>query len=231
MPWPPIEEVCTSVSYVITESASSQSTILSEGGAREVRFPLNLIEMEMARAEACCLVSPGVNDQIAPILKIAERCRVPVFFGLGSKHKYQELRAALVTEVETLMGNRAEAALFTGFQSIDDQLNAMSFDGRVRTTIVSDGANGIYSLHEGRRIHIPAYLDCGRPIMDDCGAGDAAQGTIVHFLLEGFDLESALMAGARQGFEACTAYGATTNLLDELRTREYLSLAVGIGVG
>jgi sugar/nucleoside kinase (ribokinase family) len=117
MPWPPIEEVCTSVSYVITEIASSQSTILFEGGAREIRFPLNLIEMDMVRAEACCLVSPRVNDQIAPILKIAERCRVPVFFGLGSMQvhhlKYQGLQQALVTKVDMLMGNRVEARLVT----------------------------------------------------------------------------------------------------------------------
>jgi ribokinase len=153
---------------------------------------------------------------------------LPVYFGVGSTQVfelgYEGLRTALVAPVELLICNRDEARHLTGEAEVAGQLAALAFDGRVKTVVVTDGASGVHALRDGRRCHVPAYTDPRRPVADDVGAGDCCQATIVAALLRGYPLEGALRAGARQGFEACTGIGATTNLLGGEALRDYLSL-------
>jgi sugar/nucleoside kinase (ribokinase family) len=199
-----------------------------------VPIPLEQIEDCMSGAEACFLVAPRVNEQIPEILRLADRYRVPVFFGLGGKQifglSYEQLRDSVVAPVKFAMCNFSESKHLTKQPEIADQLEALRFGGLVRTPVISHGDHGLYALHDGKLHHVPAYTDPRRPIVDDTGAGDAAQAAIADSLLRGLPLEIALLAGARQGFEACTALGATTCLLDEAAMQKYLTEVAGVAV-
>jgi sugar/nucleoside kinase (ribokinase family) len=231
MPCPPLDKTSTSFSIIINETLTGKSTIFSFGGAREEPIGLEQIAYAMRGAEACCVVAPAVSDQIPDILLIADQNRVPVFFGLGGKQifgsSYELLRDTLVATIELAVCNFSEAKHLTGRSEVADQLEDLQFRGRVRTSVVTYGDRGIHALRDGKLYYVPAYTDPKRPIVDDTGAGDAAQAAIVDSLLRGLPLEIALLAGARQGFEACTALGATTHLLDEAAMQKYLTEVAG----
>jgi len=124
--------------------------------------------------------------------------------------------------VAAIYCNKTEAADFTGKARIDDQLKMLQFNGLVETAVVTAGADGIYARREGENYKVPAFSD-GRGCLDDTGAGDAAQTAITDAFIRGEPLDIALRLGARNGYEACTAVGATTNLLDHARMFEYRS--------
>ena len=113
MPIPPLDNVPTSFSLIFNETSSGSSTIASFGGAREVPIPLEQIEDCMSGQRPCFLVAPAVNEQIPEILRLADRYRVPVFFGLGSKQifglSYEQLRDILVAPVKFAMCNFSES--------------------------------------------------------------------------------------------------------------------------
>lgn len=229
MPWEPVAGTPTSVSYIIREPNNGAGTLLVQKGARTTPFPMELVEESLSRAEACCLVAPAVNEQIPFVLRIAAQYRLPVYFGVGSNQiqdlGYHGLKAALVEPLELLICNRDEAQVLTGQSDLQSQLEALQFDGRVHTAVITDGSLGIHAVRDGRRYHVPAYTDPRSPVVDDVGAGDCCQATIVFALLRGCPLDVALQAGARQGFESCTGIGATTNLIEGAALRDYLSLA------
>ncbi len=212
MPWPPLPHAATSCSFVLNHDGVG--TVLFDHGARRVPVPLDLVEQALVGAAACCLVSPGRNEQIAPILRLAARRRVPVFFGISSAQlelKLDGLRDSLAGPVRLLICNRAEAAVLTGEDDVHRQLAALRSAGVIHCVVITDGAAGLHALAKDTERHVAAHDD-GRPVLDDLGAGDAAQAGIVHSLLEGATLDEALACGVRLGFEACTAVGATTAL-------------------
>jgi len=227
MPVKPVRTHETSFSHIYVDEDSRASTIFSAPGARAAPIPLDQVERSMLAAEALCLVAPFVNDQIAPILDIAAKFGVPVYFGLGSRQinvlGYSGLADSLTQKVEMVICNRDEAARLTGTSELSEQLRALQFGGKVRVAVVTEGPRGIHAVSdEGGSYHVPAYTD-GRPVVDDTGAGDAAEAAIVDTLLRGKPLEIALLAGARLGFEACTAAGATTNLLSAEEMKAYMA--------
>ncbi len=226
VPWVPVPGERTSASYVLAHDG--RGTSLTDRAVRELALPPALLERHLLGAAACCLVAPA-NDQLAPVLASAARHRVPVFLGLGTAQVqrlgYRELANRLVGPLELVVCNRAEARALTGTSDVGEQLSALSFAGRARVAVVTDGAAGLHALADGAQLHVGAYAD-GRTIVDDVGAGDAAQGAIVDALLRGHSLDAALAAGARQGYEACLAPGATTRLLGEAQMRDYLAATV-----
>lgn len=233
MPWEVLPQLRTSASFVITHLATGKGTILTEPGAREALVPLRLVREALRSAEVCSLIGPALNEQIGPVLALANREGVPVFFGLGSqqvsKLTYLELRDLLDEGVEMMICNRKEAFGLTGCPGISEQLALLEFDKRVHTVVITDGSEGIYALRDETHYHVSAYTDPTRPAVDDTGAGDAAHAAIGDAILRGYPLEVALHAGARQGFEAVTGFGASSQQLDGVAMREYLSLAAGIG--
>lgn len=226
MPWQPLRHVATSQSYVLNQAGTG--TIFTLAGARREPLPLDLIEESLRGAAACALIAPPVNEQIAPILAMAARRKAPVYFGVGSmqvyKFGYQSLSAALVEEVELLILNRTEANVLVGsLENINDLLHALRFGGRVKTAVITDGANGIHAYNGGQFCHVPAYREPRHQSVDDTGAGDSAGAAIVNALLRDLPLELALRAGARAGYEATKTFGGATQPIDEVRMREYLS--------
>ena len=226
MPWGVVPARLTSTSFVATESPGGRSTIFTETGARVEPVPLDLVEERLAGSGVCWLVAPTQNGQIRPIAELAARQGLPLFLGLGTSQidlGYDRLGEELAGPVSLLICNRQEAFRLTGQARVADQLEALKFGGRVRTVVLTDGASGLHALHEGRMVHVPPYRDT-REVVDETGAGDAAQSVIGRWLLQGQPLEAALRAGARQGFEAVTALGATTRLLSEEELRFHLRL-------
>lgn len=216
----------TSFSYIVSQAGSGRGTIFSEAGVRAEPVPMHEIEREMDGAEVLWLVAPTRNDLIRPAIELAAQRRLPVFFGLGivqiDELGYEGLVSELAGPIDMFACNCREAERLTRRTRIVEQLGALRFGGVVRTVVITDGANGIHGLRDGKMVHVPAYMD-ERRVIDDTGAGDAAQGTIGHLLLSGMDLEEALRGGARQGFECCTATGAQTMLLDATVLRQYLT--------
>lgn len=225
MPWTAVPEYSTSWSDIYTHDG--RSTIGVNPGVRSVPVPLDLVDETLGRADACCIVSPGRNDQLADIIGLAAQHEVPVFFGLGSTQVQEltlaKLHAALVEPVEMLICNRVEATRLTGQDDIEEQLALLRGD-MIRLVVVTDGDAGLHALADSGYLHIDAFGD-GRPVIDDTGAGDATAATIVWSLMEGASLEGALIAGARQGFEVCTKLGATTALVGPETIREHFASA------
>jgi sugar/nucleoside kinase (ribokinase family) len=232
MPLEPVSGVPTSFSYIVTRAGTGRSTIFSEPGARDEPLPLDEVERALVGAEVLWLAAPPWNDVIRPLSDLAGRRGVRLFLGLGTvqidRLGYRGLGEELAGPVELLACNRHEAEKFTGRTLIAEQLAALRYGGLVRTVVITDGANGIHALRDGQTYHIAAWND-GRPIVDDTGAGDAAQTAIGHLMLRGAELAEALRGGARQGFECCTGVGANVRLLDAFRMQEYLAAAVETG--
>jgi fructokinase len=224
--WGALPGQTTSRSDIFIEADTGHSTIFSELGARGEPLPLDLIEYELPRCDACWLVAPSRNDQIRSILRSAAGLNIPVYFGLGTSQMDQfgqaGVRDQFAGPVEMLICNRPEAERLTGWTTLPEQLEALRFDGPVKTVIVTDGENGIHAWQGNSIYHEPPYRDATRPIVDETGAGDAAQSVIGHWLMRGWPLTEALRAAARQGFEAVTALGATTRLLGGAALRSYV---------
>jgi sugar/nucleoside kinase (ribokinase family) len=227
MPCPAVPNTTTSVSFAITEQAGGTTTILNEGGARCKPLPLNLLEELLPESQVCCLVSPWVNEQIAPTVRACWAAGVPLVFGLGRRQVgdlgYAALRDALAAGLKLLICNREEARQLTGEDNVAAQLDALRFDGRAAWVVITDGPNGLFAARDGQILHVPTYQDPGRPFVDALGAGDACMAGIVHAWLDGYPPEDALRAGARLGFEACTSYGGTPRC-DGQGLRDYLSI-------
>jgi len=227
MPVLPVEKTPTSTSLILNDSESGEAKILSFAGARTHHLPMDLIEQVVRDAEALCLVAHAVNSEIPEILDIAARSRTPVFIGWGGMQiyalDYEEVEAMLLGPVELGILNEFEAKHLTKETEVSAQLEGLQFGGRVRTAVVTS-TEGIAALRDGQFYHVPAYTD-SRPVVDTTGAGDAAQAALVDGLCRGLPLEVALLAATRQGFESCTAVGATTALLDGAAMHEYLAQA------
>jgi sugar/nucleoside kinase (ribokinase family) len=234
LPLKPVAGVPTSFSYIVIHAATGHSTVFSEPGARSEPLPLEAVERALAGAEMLWLVAPPWNNVIRPLSELAAQKRVPLFFGLGTMQidglGYTGLGRELAGPVELLACNRQEAEQFTGRASVAEQLAALNYRGQVRVVVVTDGANGIHAWRDGQVSHVPAWSDPRRPVVDDTGAGDAAQATIGHLLLRGATLTEALRGGVRQGFECCTAVGANARLLSAADLHEYLATPDETGV-
>jgi sugar/nucleoside kinase (ribokinase family) len=227
LPLPPLAGAATSFSYIVTHAGTGRSTFFCEPGACSEPLPLDEVERALAGAEVLWLAAPPWNEVIRSLSTSAARRRVPLFFGLGrlqiDKLGYQALGKELAGPVEMLSCNRPEAEKFTGRALVAEQLEALRYGGLVRTVVITDEANGIHAWRDGKTYHVPVYGDPRRPIVDDTGAGDAAQATIGHLLLRGWALAEALRGGVRQGFECCTAVGTNVCLLDGAGLEEYLA--------
>jgi sugar/nucleoside kinase (ribokinase family) len=233
LPLAPRAGAATSFSYVVTLAGTGRSTVFSEAGARGEPLPLEEVERALVGAEVLWLAAPPWNEVIRPLSELAARRRVPLFFGLGAAQidqlGYQGLGQELAGPVELLACNRHEAERLTGRGLVAEQLEALRYGGRVRTVVITDGAHGIHAWRDGEVLHVPAYRDPRRPVVDETGADDAAVATVGHLLLRGSALGEALRGGARQGFACCTAVGATAGLLDAAGLRDYLAGTVETG--
>jgi sugar/nucleoside kinase (ribokinase family) len=208
-------------------SFAGAGTICCDEGVRGESVPAGLLEEALAEAEACCLVSPGNNEVIPLLTRLATRRGVGVYFGLGRTQieglGMAGLRSALAGPVALLIANRAEATKLTGRQDVSEALAALRGVGDVRCVVITDGADGMHGLGDEGYLFVEPYSD-GRAVVDDVGAGDAAQGAIGHCLIEGWGLYESMRAGARMGFEACTARGATTALVGSDELLEHTAL-------
>jgi len=122
--------------------------------------------------------------------------------------------------------NREEAALVTGksVKSIPELAEALHALGS-EIIVITDGPDGAYASHAGRRIiSMPNYPD-PKPPYDRTGAGDAYASTITAALALGETLETALSWAAINSMSVVQLLGAQAGLLTQKGIESYLKKA------
>jgi sugar/nucleoside kinase (ribokinase family) len=219
MPLAAVRGGVTSQSTVVVDAAG-QSTPLCSPGVRAVPLPLKMIDLLLPRAEACCVVSHAVTNQLGAVLRLANARRVPIYLGLsrdqirlGYDQVDLEIRAG--DGAAAVIVNADEARDLTGRTQLGEQLKRLRFDELVWMAVITRGVDGIDALAGDCRVHVDAYRD-RRCVVDTTTAGDAAFAALVDALARQLPLELALEAAARNGFEACTRHGLGTLSRDEM---------------
>lgn len=122
--------------------------------------------------------------------------------------------------------NREEAALVTSksVKSILELAEALHALGP-EIVVITDGPDGAYASHAGRRIiSMPNYPD-PKPPYDRTGAGDAYASTITAALALGETLETALSWAAINSMSVVQLLGAQAGLLTQKGIESYLKKA------
>ncbi|MBW3599427.1 MAG: hypothetical protein KY475_19420 [Planctomycetes bacterium] len=215
LPLPPVLRKASCRSTVVVP-LEGRSKILTEANVRARPLSLDAIAFHLRDAAACCLVSPGCNEQIADIAAAAQKARAPLYFGMSGRQtkslELDDLAAMLTPGAELVMCNEAEARQLTGCDDVADSLALMQ--RLAPRAIISRGERGLAALDGDRLVEQPAWSDPQQAFVDDTGCGDAAFGAIVDALIRGLSLATALAIGARMAFAAGTAWGATAGLID-----------------
>jgi sugar/nucleoside kinase (ribokinase family) len=100
--------------------------------------------------------------------------------------------------------NWLEAEHLTGRKATAEQRETLRFGSRVQTVVITNGPGDIHALGDGTACSVPAYRD-NQLVVDEVGAGDAAQAAIVDALLKGYPLEQALLVRTRGGSSGAAA--------------------------
>lgn len=119
----------------------------------------------------------------------------------------REALAALLSVVDVLFVNEAEAKLFAGRDELDAAVLALG--GIAKLTIVKRGASGCLWTDGASRGSCP-----GRAVeaVDTTGAGDAFDGAYLHALLEGLPLDERLRLANEVGARSTLAPGGIDGL-------------------
>jgi sugar/nucleoside kinase (ribokinase family) len=106
--------------------------------------------------------------------------------------------------VDLLFGNEHEVRHLTGCGDLADCLNALS--GKVRTLVVTRGAQGAVAVEKGQRIEAPAApVD---KVVDTTGAGDLFAAGFLAARCRGRGLQACLETGATAAAEVISHFGA-----------------------
>ncbi|MDO8523758.1 MAG: carbohydrate kinase family protein, partial [bacterium] len=88
-----------------------------------------------------------------------------------------------------------------------------------KTVIVTDGRNGLYTLHEGELLHLDMYPDL-KPPVNRTGAGDAFSSTTAAYLTMGMPLKDAMFRGTINSAHVVQEVGAQKGLLTKDKLEE-----------
>jgi ketohexokinase len=112
---------------------------------------------------------------------------------------------ALFAEVQLLMFSK-EYALRQGSQHAEQFLERMARKGLAAQMTCTWGEKGANALnHEGRIIHAPAFVP--PVVVDTLGAGDVFNAGLIDQLVQGHDLELAIIEASRLAGKKCGVYG------------------------
>ncbi len=118
----------------------------------------------------------------------------------------QALPPSLLALLDVLVVNEGELRAIAG--SADPTADAMRGLG-VATVIVTQGAQGSLTLHQGQLIETPSLQV---PVVDTTGAGDTFCGVLVAALAQGLALPAALRRAHAAAALACSRRGAQTSI-------------------
>jgi sugar/nucleoside kinase (ribokinase family) len=106
--------------------------------------------------------------------------------------------------VDILFGNEHETRNLTGCGPLDECIEALS--PKVRTLVITRGAEGAVAAENGRSVEIPAAP--ATQVVDTTGAGDLFAAGFLAARLRGRALEACLEAGAIAAAEVISHFGA-----------------------
>lgn len=204
--------VPTSESIIISRAGQIRPEILSIEGARGRPLPMADVRPLFDVVDSVVIHAHRSNAEVRESLNLAMAHGARAFI-VPSRVQIcsplEQIEHIFVSGCDTLICNHHEAAILTGREAIHDQLDQIHLRCRAKFAFITCEANGIYASDGASRIHVPAYFDIHRKVIDSTGAGDAATAAIVECMLRGFRMDVAALAGVRNGFEACLGYGLT----------------------
>lgn len=123
---------------------------------------------------------------------------------------------------ELLAVNREEATTISGGNHADihdlmDKLHALG----PKIVVISDGHAGAYASDGEKRFKMPIYPDA-KPPYDRTGAGDAFTSTFVAAIINGADIEGALLWAPVNSMSVVQKVGAQAGLLSLHQLEKYL---------
>lgn len=126
---------------------------------------------------------------------------------------------------EILAVNREEAAALaktdkTNLHELFDRLHSLG----PRVVVISDGHAGAYASDGRDRYKMPIYPD-PKPPYERTGAGDAFTSTFVAAIMDGADLQTALLWAPINSMSVVQKVGAQAGLLDQKSIEHYLRQA------
>lgn len=130
-------------------------------------------------------------------------------FPVSSEHvaqlKREEILESILPRIHLLAANEREALALTGAPDVPGALSAL--ERRVPAAIITAGAAGSWTSHEGQRFFTPAVTS-GTQVVDTTGAGDAYLGAFVAGVMQGVTPREASAGAARIAAMAVSNYTA-----------------------
>lgn len=117
--------------------------------------------------------------------------------------RFRDLVEETAGRSDLVFANAEEARSFTGRESLEEAMDALSTGGR--GAVVTTGADGALVSFEGRRFHSPAF-PCTPA--DLTGAGDMFAGAFLAGIAQGLDPEVAARGAAYLAMKVVTQTGA-----------------------
>ena len=162
------------------------------------------------------------HDQIADWLDESSEVKLAFQPGTFQIEAGVHRLARIYKRSEVLAVNREEAATISGgkHSDLDDLFERLHKLGP-RIVVISDGPAGAYASDGEKRFKMPIYPDPKEPY-DRTGAGDAFTSTFVAAIMNGADIEQALLWAPVNSMSVVQKVGAQAGLLTQAEVEHYL---------
>ena len=215
-----LSRVRTGVAFVFVAPDGENSIVVAPGANQRADSKVVAAAVATLLGEAGVLVVQAeipVSGVVAAIRTAAHQGGRPVL----NLAPYREIPAHAVALADPLVVNETEAGKLIGqpVQGVSDAgAVAEKLLGRVRSVVVTLGAQGAVVASPGETTHVPTR---NVEVVDSTGAGDAFTGVLAAGLTAGEDLLSAVRWGVAAGTYSVGGRGAqasypTTQELSEL---------------
>lgn len=195
-----IDEEFTACAYITTDRGDNQITGFNPGA---MKHSSRLDFDRLHPPETLLVISPGNLEDMVQYPRLCQARGIDYIFDPGQSLPMldsKDLRQAM-EGCRILIANDYEFDLIlkkTGF-------NRKGLLQRVRTAIVTLGAQGSRILTSEREVHIPAVPP--RQVEDPTGAGDSYRGALVSGLMRGRSIEDSARLGSVCASFAVECYG------------------------
>ena len=211
---PPLKPPPPTGRCLILVTPDAQRTMSTCPGASYELTPASLDE-ELVRSASITLLEGYLWGPERPRAAMLEAARIAhsagrtVAFTLSESLLLGDRREGVMGmidagTVDILFGNEHEVRYLTGCGDLNDCLNSLS--SKVRTLVVTRGADGSIASESGQRFEAPAAPV--KRVVDTTGAGDLFAAGFVVARCRGHPLEDCLRAGSQAAAEIISHFGA-----------------------
>jgi sugar/nucleoside kinase (ribokinase family) len=211
---PPIQPPPPTGRCLILVTADAQRTMSTCPGASYELTPA-AIDADLVRSASIIFLEGYLWGPEQPRAAMLEAARIAhsggrtVAFTLSESLLIGDRREGVMGMVDAglvdlLFGNEHEVRHLTGCGALSDCLGSLS--AKVRTLVVTRGAEGAVALDNGQRAEVPAAPV--ERVVDTTGAGDLFAAGFVVARCRGRELEDCLRAGALASAEIISHFGA-----------------------